>query len=263
MAAARRFLDRAVDAGADLVAFPEYFGGVRSDGATYIPTAFPEAEHPVLSAMRESAKAAHVWLLLGSLGIAVDGGKIANRQYVIDADGGIAAHYDKIHLFDVDLGPGEVHTESATISPGSEAVVAQTPWGGIGLSVCYDLRFPELYQALALTGAFMLAVPAGFTRLTGSAHWHVLNRARAIETGSYVIAPCQNGTLAGGATCYGHSLVVDPWGAVLADGGEDEGFVIADIDPAKSADARRRIPALANARDFTVRTVDAVKAVEA
>jgi predicted amidohydrolase len=260
VAAARRLLDRAVDAGVDLVAFPEYFGGVRSDGASYIPTAFPEASHPVLAAMRESAKVAHVWLLLGSIGVTVAGGKIGNRSYVIDADGEIAARYDKIHLFDVDLGPGEEHMESATISPGSEAVVAETPWGKLGLSVCYDLRFPELYQALARAGASMLAVPAGFTRLTGKAHWHVLNRARAIETGSYVIAPCQNGTLEGGATCYGHSLIVDPWGEVLADGGENEGFIVAEIDPERSADARRRIPALANARDFTVRVAESVEA---
>ena len=260
MAAARRLLDRAVDAGADFVAFPEYFGGVRSDGPTYIPTAFPEAEHPVLAAMRESAKAARLWLLLGSVGVTVAGGRIANRSYVIDSDGHIVARYDKIHLFDVDLGPGEIHKESATISPGSEAVVAETPWGKLGLSVCYDLRFPQLYQALARAGASMLAVPAGFTRLTGSAHWHVLLRARAIETGAYVIAPCQNGTLAGGATCFGHSLIVDPWGEVLADGGEDEGFIVADINPEKSADARRRIPALANARAFTVRVAGAVEA---
>jgi predicted amidohydrolase len=256
VAAARLYLDRAVDAGADLVAFPEYFGGVRSDGAAYIPTAFPEATHPVLAAMRESAKAARAWLLLGSLGVAVAGGRIANRSYVIDADGGIAARYDKIHLFDVDLGPGELHTESATISPGSEAVVAETPWGRLGLSVCYDLRFPQLYRVLAQHGATMLAVPAGFTRITGQAHWHVLVRARAIETGSYVIAACQNGTLAGGATCFGHSLIVDPWGTVLADGGEDEGIVIADIDPAKAVDARRRIPALAHDRAFSVRTAE-------
>ena len=259
MAAARRLLDRAVDAGADFVAFPEYFGGVRSDGASYIPTAFPEASHPVLAAMRESAKEARVWLLLGSVGVTVEGGRIANRSYVIDSDGHIAARYDKIHLFDVDLGPGEIHKESATISPGSEAVVAETPWGKLGLSVCYDLRFPQLYQALARAGASMLAVPAGFTRLTGSAHWHVLLRARAIETGAYVIAPCQNGTLAGGATCFGHSLIVDPWGEVIADGGEEEGIIVADIDSAKSAEARRRIPALANARDFTVRVAEAVE----
>ena len=259
MAAARRLLDRAVDAGADFVAFPEYFGGVRSDGASYIPTAFPEASHPVLAAMRESAKEARVWLLLGSVGVTVEGGRIANRSYVIDSDGHIVARYDKIHLFDVDLGPGEIHKESATISPGSEAVVAETPWGKLGLSVCYDLRFPQLYQALARAGASMLAVPAGFTRLTGSAHWHVLLRARAIETGAYVIAPCQNGTLAGGATCFGHSLIVDPWGEVIADGGEEEGIIVADIDSAKSAEARRRIPALANARDFTVRVAEAVE----
>jgi predicted amidohydrolase len=246
----------AVAAGAALVCFPEFFGGVRSDGPRYVPTAYSEGSHPVLTACRRAAQQAGVWLLLGSLGITVGGGRIVNRSYLIDSDGGIVARYDKIHLFDVDLGPGEAHMESATILAGSEAVVAATPWGGLGLSVCYDVRFPQLYQTLARGGATMLAVPAAFTRTTGQAHWHVLVRARAIETGSYVLAPCQNGTLDGGAECFGHSLIVDPWGAVVADGGEDDGFIIAELDIAKSAEARRRIPALANARDFTVRTAE-------
>jgi deaminated glutathione amidase len=250
----------AVAAGADLICLPEFFGGVRSDGPQFIATAYLEESHPVLQECRAAAKAMGRWFLLGSLGVTVDGGRVANRSYVIDAAGRIAARYDKIHLFDVDLGEGKAYRESATISAGSEAVVAETPWGGLGLSVCYDLRFPQLYRTLTQAGAAMLAVPAAFTRLTGRAHWHVLVRARAIENGAYVFAPCQNGTLAGGGECYGHSVIVDPWGEVLADGGEEEGFVIADIDPAKVAEARRRIPALSNDRDFSVRAAEAVDA---
>jgi predicted amidohydrolase len=250
----------AVAAGAELVCLPEFFGGVRSIGARFIPTAYPEGLHPVLTACQRAAQQANAWLLLGSLGVTRADGRIANRSYLIDTRGQIAARYDKIHLFDVDLGEGKAYRESATISAGSEAIVAETPWGGLGLSVCYDLRFPQLYRALAKAGAAMLAIPAAFTRLTGKAHWHVLVRARAIENGAYVFAPCQNGTLAGGGECYGHSLIVDPWGEVLADGGEGEGFIIADIDPAKVVEARRRIPALANDRDFSVRAVVPVDA---
>jgi len=245
-----------VDTGADLVCFPEYFGGVRSDGPRYIPTAFAEPDHPVLAAMRAAARDTGTWVLAGSLGVLVDG-KVVNRACVISSDGAIVARYDKIHLFDIDLGEGEPHRESATIAAGDQAVVAPTPWGGLGLSICYDLRFPQLYQTLALNGADMLTVPAGFTKATGTGHWHVLVRARAIETGSYVLASNQNGTLVGGGESFGHSLIVDPWGRVLADGGENEGFVVAEIDPAKVEEARKRIPALANARDFTVRTIEA------
>ena len=237
--------------GAKLVALPEYFSGARTEGHRVIPTAFRESEHPAIPAFGAAAKELGIFILLGSLGIVRADGKIANRSYVVDAAGRIAARYDKIHLFDVDLEAGKEYRESATISPGSTAVVANTPWGGLGLSICYDLRFPQLFRRLAHEGATMLAVPAGFTKLTGKAHWHVLCRARAIENGAYVIAPCQNGTLEGGAECFGHSLIVDPWGEVLADGGEDEGIVIAEIDPAKVTEARRRIPALTHDRDFS------------
>jgi deaminated glutathione amidase len=247
-----RLTREAFAAGADLVCLPEFFSGVRSDGPRFIPTAFPEGSHPVLDAWRKASRSASRWSLLGSIGITLDDGRgIANRSYLIDSQGGIAARYDKIHLFDVDLGPGKAYLESSTISGGYEAVVGETPWGGLGLSICYDLRFPELYQSLARNGADFLAVPAAFTRYTGLAHWHVLVRARGIETGSYIFAPCQNGTLVGGSECFGHSLIVDPWGQVLADAGETDGFIIADIDPAKVIEARRRIPALANARAFS------------
>lgn len=247
-----RLSREAAAAGARLVLLPEYFSGIRTEGSRLIPTAFAEPEHPALPAFRAAARDLGFWALLGSLAVIRPDGKIANRSYLIDAAGRIAASYDKVHLFDVDLGAGKDYRESATIAPGSDAVVAEMPWGGLGLSVCYDLRFPQLYRALAQAGANMLAVPAAFTRITGRAHWHVLCRARAIENGAYVLAPCQNGTLVGGGECFGHSLIVDPWGTVLADGGEEEGVVIAEIDPARVEEARRRIPSLSHDRDFAL-----------
>ena len=246
-----RLTREAAKAGAKLVTLPEYFSGVRTEGHRLVPTAFRESEHPAIPALGAAAKELGLWVLLGSLGIVRADGRIDNRSYLLDPAGRIAARYDKIHLFDVDLEAGKEYRESATIAPGSIAVVADTPWGGLGLSICYDLRFPQLFRRLAHEGATMLAIPAGFTRLTGKAHWHVLCRARAIENGAYVIAPCQNGTLEGGAECFGHSLIVDPWGEILADGGEEEGIVIAEIDPAKVTEARHRIPALTHDRDFS------------
>jgi predicted amidohydrolase len=240
----------AAHAGAQLICLPEYFSGLETRDGLLHPAAFPEESHPVLPAFAAAARELGVWLHLGSLGVTAPDGRILNRGYVLRPDGGIAVRYDKIHLFDVNLGAGKEYRESATIAPGHEAVVAQLPWTAIGLSICYDLRFAALYRNLAQSGARVLAVPAAFTKLTGEAHWHVLNRARAIETGSFVIAPCQFGTLSGGGECFGHSLIVDPWGEVLADGGEDEGFVIAEIDPAKADQARERIPALRHDRTF-------------
>jgi predicted amidohydrolase len=250
---ALRLVREAAARGAKLVALPEYCAGVAAEGGRFVPTAFREEEHPFLPAFSHTAREFGLWALIGSMGIFRPDGRIANRGYLIAPSGEVTARYDKIHLFDVDLGEGRVYRESATIAPGDEAVVAETPWGGLGLSVCYDLRFPQLYRGLAQAGATMLAVPAAFTRLTGEAHWHVLLRARAIENGAYVIAPCQHGTLAGGGECFGHSLIVDPWGEVLADGGEEEGVVLAEIDPAAVARARQRIPALTHDREFTVR----------
>ena len=253
-----RLMRQAAAQGAKLVALPEYFSGVSTEGYRVLPVAFREGEHPAIPAFVTAARELGIWILLGSLGIVRNDGRIANRAYVLDPSGSIAALYDKIHLFDVDLEAGKEYRESATIAPGSAAVVADTPWGGLGLSICYDLRFPQLYRRLAHEGATMLAVPAGFTKLTGEAHWHVLCRARAIENGAYVIAPCQNGTLRGGAECFGHSLIVDPWGKVLADGGEDEGIVIAEIDPEAVTRARKRIPALTHDRAFTARSPKSV-----
>ncbi|WP_282606366.1 carbon-nitrogen hydrolase family protein [Pelagibius sp. Alg239-R121] len=238
----------AAAAGASLICLPEYFSGLETIDGLLHPAAFPEGDHPVLPAFSEEAKKLGAWILLGSLGVKSDDGRIFNRSYLLDASGTVTARYDKIHMFDVNLGAGKVYRESATIAPGSEAVIAQTPWGGLGLSICYDLRFAPLYRTLAQAGASMLAVPAAFTKMTGQAHWHILNRARAIEHGCFVIAPCQYGTLVGGGECYGHSLIIDPWGEVLADGGEGPGVVVADIDPQAVSRARGRIPALEHDR---------------
>lgn len=237
--------------GAQLVCLPEYFSGLTTDGAKINPIAFREADHPALHAFREEAAASAAWFLLGSLGVTGDDGRTLNRSYLIDGAGNVVAWYDKIHMFDVDLGEGKVYRESATIAPGDTAVLADTPWGGLGLSICYDLRFAGLYRTLAQGGARLLAVPAAFTKLTGEAHWHVLNRARAIENGCFVIAPCQYGTLDGGAQCFGHSLIIDPWGKVLADGGDAEGVIFADLELEEVAKARGRIPALTHDRAFS------------
>ena len=245
-----RLAREAVQAGAGLICTPEYFSGLRTENGLFHPAAFPEAEHPVLPAFAAAARAWKVWFLLGSLGVRNPDGRISNRAYVIDSDGGIVARYDKIHMFDVVLDSGPL-TESATIAPGDRSVVAPTPWGGLGLSICYDLRFAPLYRQLAHNGATMLAAPAAFTKVTGEAHWHVLNRARAIEHGCFMISPCQYGEIEGGGACFGHSLIVDPWGAVLADGGDGEGVVLAEIDPAKVVEARAKIPALDHDRPIT------------
>ena len=249
--AASELVQRARAAGAALVLLPENVSMMEPDTALARQKACAEAAHPALAAFRELARAADVWLVVGSLSVLVDAEKIANRSYLIDASGEIAARYDKIHLFDVDLSAGERYRESDTIAAGARAVVAPTPWGALGLSICYDLRFPKLYRHLAHQGADFLSIPAAFTRTTGQAHWHILIRARAIENGCFVFAPAQTGTHAKGRQTYGHALIVDPWGEVLADAGEEVGFIVADIDPAKVAEARARIPALMHERPFT------------
>ena len=246
-----RLTREAADAGAKFVALPEYCAGLDSKDGRLYPVAPAEDEHPVLPAMTALARELSIWLLIGSIGVKAADGRIHNRSFMVTPDGSIAARYDKIHLFDVDLGEGKIYRESATIAPGGKAVVAPCIEGSIGLSICYDIRFPHLYRAYAQAGAEMLAVPAAFTKITGEAHWHVLQRARAIENAAYVIAPAQYGTLSGGGQCYGHSLIVDPWGRVLADAGGGEGFIIADIDLSQVAETRRRIPSLKHDRAFT------------
>jgi len=250
MAEATALTRAAQGAGAELICLPEYFTSLGVEGALLISTPFSEEAHPALPHYRDLARELGVWLLLGSLAITAADGKVINRSYLLDPAGEIAARYDKIHLFDVQLDGGESYRESATVEPGDRAVVAATPWGPLGLSVCYDLRFPQLYHALAQAGAAYLTVPAAFTKTTGEAHWHVLNRARAIETGCYVFAPCQYGDHGVGKASFGHSLIVDPWGRILAEADEEAGYIMAEVDPAAVTEARRKIPALQHARSF-------------
>ena len=248
---ARRIAGDAVAAGAELVCLPEYCGGLKSEGGLLVPPAAPEAQHPVLDALRGFASESRVWTLIGSIAVDGPGDRLINRGYVIDDRGDIRARYDKIFLFDVDLSPTQQYRESAVVAPGGQAVVADTPWGRLGMTICYDLRFPQLYRALAQAGAEILAVPAAFTKMTGEAHWHVLNRARAIENGAVVVAPCAVGAVPGGGAAYGHSLVVSPWGEVLADGGDGVGYIVTTVDVESVATARGRIPSLRHDRQFS------------
>ena len=246
-------------AGADLIMTPEVSNFIEN-GRRRRDKARREADDPFLAGMRDLARETGAWILVGSLVIDPAGEpgaeageeRLANRSFLIDAQGGVVARYDKIHMFDIDLPGGESYRESNAYRPGGSTVVAETPWGRLGMSVCYDVRFPYLYRALAQAGADFLAVPSVFTVPTGKAHWHVLLRARAIENGCFVFAPAQWGEHAGGRRSYGHSLIVDPWGEVLADGGEGTGIVTAQIDPERIAKARGMVPSLQHDRGFTL-----------
>ncbi len=242
-----RIAEAAAEDGAQLIATPEYFSGLETRDGLFLPGAYREHDHPVLPAFSRAAERLGVWFLLGSIGVLNDDGRISNRSYLIDPQGGVIAKYNKIHMFDVNLEGGS-YRESKTISPGDQAIVADTSWARIGLSICYDLRFSALYRSLAKAGAEILATPAAFTRVTGEAHWHVLQRARAIENGCFVIAPCQYGKISGGGECYGHSLIIDPWGRVLADAGDGEGYIVATLDLAEVDAARQKIPSLQHDR---------------
>ncbi len=242
---------QAAGEGAELICLPEYFSCLDLKDNLILGQPFPEEAHPALIRFRALADELSVHLLLGSLAVETGEARFANRSYLLGPNGDVLARYDKIHLFDVDLPGGEIYRESGTVRPGTEAVLAPTPWGPLGLSVCYDLRFPMLYRSLAQAGARILTVPAAFTKTTGEAHWHVLMRARAIENGAYVFAPSQYGLHAGNRACYGHSLIVDPWGRVLADGGEGPGIITAEIDMAEVNKARGMIASLQHDRPFT------------
>ena len=248
--AACRLAGEAVDAGAELVCLPEYCGGLRSDNGVFRPPAAPESAHPVLEVLRNFTRDAGVWMLIGSVAVDGPGDRLINRGFLVDDDGEIRARYDKIHLFDVNLSATERYRESTVVNPGEQAVVEDTPWGRLGMTTCYDLRFPHLYRSLAQAGAEILAVPAAFTQKTGEAHWHVLNRARAIENGAVVVAPCAVGPVPGGGAVYGHSLIISPWGEVLADGGEGEGSIVVNVDMERVASVRRRVPSLSHDRSF-------------
>jgi deaminated glutathione amidase len=249
----------AASRGANFVQTPEMTSLVERNRASLFEKVCPEEEDPTLAALRQVARETGVTIHLGSIAVRA-GDKIANRAYLIDPEGTITASYDKVHLFDVDLPNGESWRESATYSGGDRAVLAPTPWGLLGLTICYDVRFPALYRALAEGGASILSAPACFTRQTGEAHWHVLHRARAIETGSFMISAAQGGIHEDGRETFGHSLIVDPWGRVLAEAGTEPEVILAEIDLSLVADARGRIPTLKNARPFTVEVASSAQA---
>jgi deaminated glutathione amidase len=245
-----RLIREAASRGASFIATPENTTLMAPDGGAKLAHSYDEAHDPALPVFATLAKELNAWLLIGSLAIKVSDTKTANRSFLFAPDGSITARYSKIHLFDVELASGESYRESNTVEGGNEAVVADTDFGRVGLSICYDLRFPQLYRRLAQKGAFLFTVPSAFTVPTGEAHWHVLLRARAIENGAFVIAPAQGGTHANGRKTYGHSLIVAPWGEVLAEAGTEPGIIVADIDPALSAQARARVPSLQHDRVF-------------
>jgi predicted amidohydrolase len=240
--------------GADILFTPEMSGLLDRDRERAAAHIREEEDDPVLAAVRGAAAAHHIWVQLGSLALKSgrEDGRLVNRGFLIDDMGRVRARYDKIHLFDVDLPSGETWRESSAYAPGERAVVAQTPWGKVGLSICYDIRFPDLYRALSGAGADLLSVPAAFTVPTGLAHWHVLLRARAIESGAFVIAAAQCGNHEDGRATFGHSLLIDPWGEVLLDMGQQVGIGIADVDTARITEVRSRIPALRHRRPIGV-----------
>jgi len=250
----RAYADEAVSAGADFIMFPEVCNMIEPDRDACREKAKDVLEDQTIVNLQACARQNAVWVLVGSVVVQSDitPGKLANRSVFIDDQGAIVATYDKMHLFDVDVGSGDVYRESDTYQAGAGLTLASTPWGPLGMTVCYDLRFPHMYRDLAKAGAIMMTVPSAFTRPTGEAHWHALLRARAIETGAFVFAPAQTGVHSGGRKTYGHSIAINPWGEVLADGGVETGLTCIDIDPAESISARKRIPALKHDRNYEI-----------
>jgi predicted amidohydrolase len=238
--------------GAEYIQTPENTLIMESDAPRLLEKIAPEEQTVGIAEFSSLARELRVWLHIGSLAVNAGPGRAANRAFLFAPDGKVAGRYDKIHMFDVDLPSGETYRESATFVPGTSAVVAQLPWGGLGIATCYDMRFPEQYKALAMGGAKFLTAPSAFTKVTGEAHWHILLRARAIENGCFVFAAAQGGRHANGRTTFGHSLAISPWGEILAEAGTDPGVILADIDAAEADRVRARIPALAHTRDFTV-----------
>ncbi len=251
---AEGFIRQASAQGAQMALFPENVGCMARDRKTKLLHSYPESEHPAVTRFATLARELKLWIVAGSLSISCleSSDKMFNRSLVFNSFGAMVGRYDKIHLYDAMPKPGEMYRESGDFIPGDKAVWVDTPWGGLGLSICYDVRFPHLYRALAKAGAVMLSVPAAFTQTTGKAHWHVLLRARAIETGCFVFAPAQTGAHDGGRRTYGHSLIVSPWGDIIADAEETTGIVTATIDLNRVAEARKAIPALKHDRDFAL-----------
>jgi predicted amidohydrolase len=247
-----RLIGEAKSAGADYVLTPEMTNILAAKREQLFAAVVEEEKDAALATMRELARKHGLYVHVGSLAIKISNDRAANRSFLIDPKGEVAARYDKIHMFDVDLADGESYRESRNYRPGELAVLADLPWGRLGLTVCYDLRFPALYRALAEAGATMLAIPSAFTKQTGEAHWHVLMRSRAIENGSFVFAAAQGGKHENSRETYGHSLVVDPWGRIIAEGGTEPGIVMAEINLAEVARARSRIPSLQHGRRFEI-----------
>jgi predicted amidohydrolase len=245
-------IGEAKSAGADYVQTPEMTNVLAANRTQLFSIAVDEEADASLVSLRDVARKLGLYVHVGSLAIKISPDRAVNRGFLIDPKGEIAARYDKIHMFDVDLEGGESYRESRTYRPGEQAVLADLPWGRLGVTICYDLRFPALYRALAEAGATMLTVPSAFTVQTGEAHWHVLNRARAIENGSFLFAAAQCGKHESRRETYGHSLIVDPWGRILAEGGVEPGVVMAEIDLGEVANARSRIPSLQHGRRFEI-----------
>jgi predicted amidohydrolase len=253
MAVAEDLIRAAAAEGAEYIQTPENTALMELSTERLFERIRPEAETAILGDFSALARDLKVWLHVGSVAIRVGERKAANRAFLFAPDGSVAARYDKIHMFDVDLPSGESYRESKNYAPGATAVAVRLPWGVLGVTTCYDLRFPEHYKALARAGADLLAVPSAFTRVTGEAHWHVLLRARAIETGCFVLAAAQGGVHENGRATYGHSLIISPWGEILAEAGNEPGVISAMIDIGEVASARQRIPALDHVREFDVR----------
>jgi deaminated glutathione amidase len=254
IAEASELIREAAGRGAHYVQTPEQTSIMELKRDALFAVIVPEEQDRALKAFRQLASELGIWLHIGSLAIRIDDARAANRAFLITPEGAIAARYDKIHMFDVDLPNGETFRESGTYRPGEAAVVADLPWARLGLSICYDLRFPHLYRALAQAGATVLTVPAAFTRQTGEAHWHSLQRARAIENGAFVISAAHGGRHENGRETFGHSLIVAPWGEILAEAGTEPGVILAEIDLAEVQEARGRIAALTHDRPFAIPT---------
>lgn len=263
LAACTAWIEAAAGEGASYIQTPEVTNFIYRRRQDTMAATHPEADDPSLKAYRELAARLGVWLNIGSLALRGETDeRLVNRSFLIDPQGAIANRYDKIHMFDVELPSGQKFTESRAYRPGERVNVVDLPFGRLGMTICYDMRFPHLYRGLAKAGAEILTMPSAFTAETGKAHWHVLLRSRAIENGCFVIAAAQTGSHDGGRETYGHSLIVDPWGRVLADGGEDTGYVTAELDMTEVAKARQSVPSLSNDRDYVLEDDTAARAAE-
>ena len=236
--------------GAELITTPEVVGMLEPNREKALNKAQPENYHGVLREFRALSRDLAIWLLIGSISIKLSNGKLANRSFLINPDGQIIARYTKIHMFDVEVNDGSIYRESATYQPGTSACLARTPWGLVGLTICYDIRFPALYRDLAKAGAKIIFIPSAFTEVTGEAHWHILQRARAIENGCFIVSAAQTGMHEQNRKTFGHSIIVDPWGNILADADKDVGFITADLDLNLVDEVRKKIPSLTHDREY-------------